>query len=149
MLSNVRTKNQASRTKRRFLLVLSSWFLVLSLSGCFLISGANQSADSTGEGGNVYVSFVSAEGNDTRTVQTNFPAQTLNLTVFVRNERGQIRIEVLDDRGSVALSVEGTAQEQVRSGQVRTNAVGQFRYRVRATGAQRGEFQILYEPTGS
>ncbi|MBV9789718.1 MAG: hypothetical protein JOZ51_16135, partial [Chloroflexi bacterium] len=65
------------------------------------------------------------------------------------NERGQIRIEVLDDRGSVALSVEGTAQEQVRPGQVRTNAAGEFRYRVRATGAQRGEFQILYLPTGS
>ncbi len=121
---------------------------VLSLSGCLLVSGGNQSADSTAEGGNVYVSFVSAEGNDTRIVQTNFPNQTLDLTVFVRNERGQIRIEVLDERGSLALSVEGTAQEQVRPGQVRTNAAGEFRYRIRATGAQRGEFQILYQPTG-
>jgi hypothetical protein len=137
------------RTIRWILCVLCSLFSVFSLSGCLLISGANQSADSTGEGGNVYVSFVSAEGNDTRTVQTNFPAQTLDLTVFVRNERGQMRIEVLDDRGSVALSIEGTAQEQVRPGQVRTNAAGEFRYRVRATGAQRGEFQILYQPTGS
>lgn len=149
MLSFQPTKNKGQRTLRRLVFVLCALFSVLSLSGCFLISGANQSADSTGEGGNVYVSFVSAEGNDTRVVQTNFPAQTLDLTVFVRNERGQIRIEVLDDRGSVALSVEGTAQEQVRPGQVRTNAAGEFRYRVRATGAQRGEFQILYQPTGS
>jgi hypothetical protein len=123
-------------------------FSALTLSGCLLISGANQSADSTGEGGNVYVSFVSAEGNDTRIVQTQFPGQILDLTVFARNERGQMRLEVLDERGSVMLSLEGTAQEQVRPGQVQTNTAGEFRYRIRATGAQRGEFQILYQPAG-
>lgn len=128
------------------LLVLSSWFLVLSLTGCFLISGATQSADNTAEGGNVYVSFVSAEGVDTRTVKTNFPSQPVDVTVLARNEKGQMRIEIMDSQGSVAFSVEGTSQENGRRGNVQTNAAGEFTYRVRATGAQRGAFQILYQP---
>ncbi len=121
--------------------------LVFFLSGCFLISGAVESTDSTPDGGNVYVGFVSAEGNDTRTVTTNFPNQTLEVTVFAQNQNGQMRVEILDTQNSVSLVVDGQAEEQARVGTVQTNAAGEFRYRVRTTGAQRGAFQILYQPT--
>lgn len=126
------------------------WALIalLTLSGCLLISGPNESADSTPDGGNVYVGFVSAEGNDTRTVATNFPSAELEVTVLARSDKGQMRIDVLDDQGGTLFSVEGTADERGQRGAVRTNAAGEFRYRVRATGAQRGSFQILYQPTG-
>jgi hypothetical protein len=121
--------------------------LVLALTGCFLISGPVQSTDNTPDGGNVYVGFVSAEGNDTRTVTTNFPNQTLEVTVFAQNQRGQMRVEILDAQNSVSVVVDGQAEEQARVGTVQTNEAGEFRYRVRATGAQRGAFQILYQPT--
>jgi hypothetical protein len=123
-------------------------FSVLLLSGCFLISGPTRSADRTADGGNVFVSFVSAEGNDTQSVATNFPSQQLQVTVFAQNRNGQMRIEVLDPQGSVVLSVEGTAQERVGQAVVQTDPAGVFRYRVRATGAQRGSFTILYQPAG-
>lgn len=126
--------------------VLSSLFSTLLLSGCLLISGPIQSADSTSDGGNVYVAFVSAEGTETRAVTTNFPDQTLDVIVYAQNTRGQMRIEILDPQGSVAVAVEGQAEEQTRSGRVRTDAAGEFRYRIRATGAQQGSFSILYQP---
>jgi hypothetical protein len=97
----------------------------------------------------VYVGFVSAEGSETRTVDTNFPGQEIEVTVFAQNQRGQMRVEILDEQNSVVISVEGQADEQARVGKVQTNAEGEFRFRIRATGAQRGAFQILYQPTGS
>lgn len=128
--------------------VLCLFLSALLLTGCFLISGPVESSDSTPDGGNVYVGFVSAEGEDIRTVTTTFPNQTLEVTVFAQNQRGQMRIEIMDVQNSVALTVEGQAEEQARVGSVQTNAAGEFRYRVRATGAQRGAFQILYQPAG-
>lgn len=132
--------------RSRLGVVLSTCFLSMALSGCFLISGQVQSSDSTAEGGNVYVGFVSAEGNDEKIVQTTFPGQELEITVFAQNQRGQLRIEILDEQGSVVSSVEGTAEERLGRGTVQTNANGEFRYRIRATGAQRGSFTILYNP---
>lgn len=114
-----------------------------------LMAGPIQSADSTPDGGNVYVAFVSAEGTETRVVPTNFPDQTLDVIVYAQNERGQMRIEILDPQGSVAVAVEGQAEEQIRPGRVRTDPNGAFRYRVRATGAQQGSFSILYQPADS
>ncbi len=132
--------------KARCRYVLSFCAAVLLLSGCLLISGPVESSDSTADGGNVYVGFVSADGNDTRTVTTNFPDQTLEVTVFAQNQRGQMRVEILDVQNSVSLALEGQVEEQARAGTVRTNTAGEFRYRIRATGAQRGAFQILYQP---
>lgn len=94
------------------------------------------------------MSFVSAEGTETQAVATNFPSQQLEVTVFTQNRNGQIRIEVLDPQGSVVLSIESTAREGVAQALVQTDSQGTFRYRVRATGAQRGSFTILYEPAG-
>lgn len=125
--------------------VLCSVFCVL-LSGCLLISGPTESADSTSDGGNVYVGFVSAEGAETRVVATNFASQPIEVTVLARADRGQMRVEVLDEDGASTIVVEATAEERGNNGTVRTDARGEFRYRIQATGAQRGTIQILYQP---
>jgi len=125
--------------------VLCSVFCVL-LGGCLLISGPTESADSTTDGGNVYVGFVSAEGSETRVVATNFASQTLEVTVLARADRGQMRIDVLDENGANVIAVEATAEERGSSGTVRTNAQGEFRYRIQAAGAKNGTLQILYQP---
>ncbi len=132
---------------RRFCLELLILVTILpSLSGCLLISGAVQTSDSTSDGGNVYVDFVSADGTDTRAVQTNFPAQALEVLVAARTEHGQLRIEILDEQNSVVLALDAQSMEEWRQGIVTTDVEGIFRYRIRATGAQRGTFQILYQP---
>ena len=130
----------------RVLLLLA---LVPELAGCLLLSGPRQSSDRTEGGGNVSVQFVSAEGNETRQVQAADTETTLTVTVFARVERGQLRIEILDPQGSVVLPIEGTAEEKVARATVPTDANGILRYRIRATGAQRGGFQILYQPSGT
>lgn len=128
--------------------LLGSWLALIALTGCLLISGPTQSSDSTPDGGNVYVGFVSAEGSQTSVVKTNFVSQELEVYVLARNEKGQMRVEVLDEQGATVFAIEGQAEENGKRGLVRTNAAGEFRYRIRATGAQRGAFQILYQPTG-
>lgn len=122
--------------------------LTLPLAGCLLISGAQQSADRAEDAGNVSVQFVSAEGSELRQVNAANGATRLDVTVFARSERGQLRIEVLDPNGSAVLVVEGTPDEQVARATVPTDAAGTLRYRIRATGAQRGGFQLLYQPAG-
>ena len=122
-------------------------FCVL-LSGCLLISGPTESADTTGDGGNVYVGFVSAEGSETRVVSTNFVSQQIEVTVLARAERGQMRIDVLNVDDASAIVVEATAEERGDSGTVSTNAQGEFRYRIQAAGAKNGTLQILYQPAG-
>lgn len=120
------------------------------LSGCLLMSGAQQSSDRSPDGGgNVSVQFVSAEGTELRQVAATTVQAQLLVTVFARAERGQLRIEVLDPNGSAVLVVEGTPDEQVSRATVPTDAQGNLHFRIRATGAQRGAFQLLYQPAGS
>jgi hypothetical protein len=123
--------------------------LLPALSGCLLIAGAQQSQDRAEDAGNVSVQFVSAEGTEVRQVAAANGSTRLDVTVFARAERGQLRIEVLDPQGSVEFAVEGTPEEQVNRGTIPTDAAGVLRYRIRATGAQRGQFQILYQPAGA
>lgn len=126
------------------------WLALLpALSGCLLIAGAQQSQDRAEDAGNVSVQFVSAEGTEVRQVAAANGSTRLDVTVFARAERGQLRIEVLDPQGSVEFAVEGTPEEQVNRGTIPTDAAGVLRYRIRATGAQRGQFQILYQPAGA
>ncbi len=129
----------------RFVVLL---LLAQPLASCLLLSGPQQSADRAEDAGNVSVQFVSAEGNELRQVVAADGAARLDVTVFARVERGQLRIEVLDPRGSAVLVVEGTPDEQVGRATVPTDAAGNLRYRIRATGAQRGGFQLLYQPAG-
>ncbi len=120
-----------------------------SLTGCLLISGGQQSTDRVIDAGNVTVQFVSAEGTETRQVQAADGASDLDVTVYARTERGQLRIEVLDPQNSVRLVVEGTPEEKVARTTVPTDAEGMLRFRIIATGAQRGGFQLLYQPAGT
>ena len=119
------------------------------LAGCLLIAGGQQSSDRSPDGGNVSVEFVSAEGTEVRQVQAADAAASLEVTIFARVERGQLRLEVLDPQGSVALVVEGTPEEQVTRTTVATDAQGNLRFRIKATGAQRGGFTLLYQPAGT
>jgi hypothetical protein len=147
MPSPSRTSSWARRAPaliRTLLLLL----FTLPLAGCLLISGAQQSADRAEDAGNVSVQFVSAEGSELRQVNAADGATRLDVTVFAHAERGQLRIEVLDPSGSAVLVIEGTPDEQVARGTVPTDAAGNLRYRIRATGAQRGGFQLLYQPAG-
>ena len=133
-------------------LVVGYWsaavLLALSLSGCMLMSGELTSADTPPTGGNVSTSFVSAEGVDTRTLETG-AAGTLNVITIVSADQGSLTVELLDPNGSVVYAVTSRPQEPVtRSGSVPTNDAGELRYRVSATGARNGTFQILYQRAG-
>lgn len=134
------------RTTRRLGQILSLLLATVLLQGCLLISGAQQSADRVIDAGNVTVQFVSAEGTELRQVQAADEARDLDVTVYARAERGQLRIEVLDAQNSVRFVIEGAPEEQIARGIVPTDAQGMLRFRIRATGAQRGGFQILYQP---
>jgi len=133
---------------RRLVLPASAWLLALSLSGCLLVAGEQASTDVTGDGGNVYATFVSADGVETRSVPTEFLNQPLRVNVSARTAQGQLGIEVLNPDDSVAFVVDAQAEDQLNGGTVTTNAAGEFRYRVRASGAQDGEYQILFQPGG-
>jgi len=132
----------------RFGLAASAWLLALSLSGCLLVAGEQASNDNTADGGNVHVTLVSADGSEVRSVPTDFRDQPLRVFVSGRSEQGQLRIEVLNPDDSVVFTVDAQPSEQFNDGPITTNAVGEFRYRIRATGAQNAEFQILYQPGG-
>jgi hypothetical protein len=116
------------------------------LAGCLLISGGLASTDRADDAGNVSLQFVSADGTETRQVLAADDATDLLVTVFARVERGQLRIEVLDPQGSVVVVVEGTPNEAVARGVVPTDTGGNLSYRIRASGAQRGSFQLLFQP---
>jgi hypothetical protein len=132
--------------RRLSLRLLIPLLLLPWLTGCFLASGLTETSDRTSDGGNVYVSLVSAEGTETRELQTNFVSHPLDVTVFARTERGQLRIEILDPQDSVVIALDAQPAEQYRRAIVPTDEEGILRYRIRAVGAQRSVFQILYQP---
>ena len=118
----------------------------LLLSGCMLMSGGRTSADTLPDGGNVSASFVGADGRDEQAVETGAPRSAFNTIVIVEAARGELQVELLNGDGSVAFAVKGRPDEAVtRSGSVTTDDVGQLRYRVTATGARNGSYQLLYQ----
>ena len=118
----------------------------LLLSGCMLMSGGRSSVDTLPDGGNVSASFVGADGRDEQAVATGAPGAAFNTIVIVQAERGELQVELLNADGSVAFAVKGRPEEAVtRSGNVTTDAEGQLRYRVTATGARNGSYQLLYQ----
>ncbi len=131
------------RRARRALLVL---VVLPLLTNCLLISGAQQSSDRAEDAGNVNLQFVSMDGMEVREVAAADGAADLLVTIFARVDRGQLRIEVLDPNGSAVIVVEGTPEEQVARGTVPTDANGMLHFRIKATGAHRGGFQLLYQP---
>jgi hypothetical protein len=118
----------------------------LLLSGCMLMSGGRTSSDTLPDGGNVSASFVGADGRQEQTVATGSPRSAFNTIVIVEAERGELQVELLNADGSVAFAVKGRPDEAVtRSGSVTTNNDGQLRYRITATGARNGSYQLLYQ----
>jgi hypothetical protein len=147
-------KNKEQRTKNKQLrtlalhLVLCSLFSVL-LTGCLLTSGERPSIDTQPDGGNISTSFIGADGDAERTVDTGAPTAALNAIVIVQAERGELRVDLLNPDGNVAFSVQARPDEQVtRSGPVQTDAAGHLRYRVSARGARNGGYQVLYQRAG-
>ncbi len=125
--------------------LLACLLLAALLSGCMLISGEQASSDVQTGSGNLSRSFVSAEGTQEQTIATGYVG-TLSVIAIVSVHQGDLRVEVMDPDGSVVLSVQGRSNEQItRSGNVPTDAEGRLRYRVTATGARDGAYQILFQ----
>ena len=84
--------------------------LALALSGCLLTSGERPSMDALPDGGNVSTTFVGAEGNAERTVETGANGATLNAIVIVQAERGELRLELLNPDGQCGVLGPGAAR---------------------------------------
>ena len=118
----------------------------LLLGGCMLMSGGRSSSDTLPDGGNVSANFVGADGTQEQTVDTGAIDAAFNTIVIVQAERGELQVELLNGDGSLAFAVRGRPDEAVtRSGSVTTDRQGRLRYRVSATGARNGSYQVLYQ----
>ncbi|GAC1362352.1 MAG: hypothetical protein NVS4B8_13560 [Herpetosiphon sp.] len=118
------------------------------LSSCLLLAGGSQSVDLGADGGNARVEFVSADGSEVRTLRASGQVGKVEVILLTQVERGQLRIEVLDPQGSQVLVVEATSDRRAARTVVATDAQGNVRYRVRATGAHNGMWELLYQPVG-
>ena len=151
-----KTKDERRKTNARWLTWLflhGRWSfvfgLVLLLTSCLLTSGERPSMDALPDGGNVSSTFVGAQGNAERTVDTGAKGAIMNAIVIVQAERGELRLELLNPDGNVAFSVQARPDEQVtRRGDVLTDEQGRLRYRVIAQGARNGGYQVLYQRAG-
>jgi len=151
-----KTKDERRKTNARWLtwlFLLGRWSfvfgLVLLLTSCLLTSGERPSMDALPDGGNVSSTFVGAQGNAERTVDTGAKGAIMNAIVIVQAERGELRLELLNPDGNVAFSVQARPDEQVtRRGDVLTDEQGRLRYRVIAQGARNGGYQVLYQRAG-
>jgi hypothetical protein len=151
-----KTKDERRKTNARLLIWLSivgRWSFVfglaLLLNGCLLTSGERASMDALPDGGNVSTTFVGADGNGERTVETGANSVAMNAIVIVQAERGELRLELLNPDGNVAFSVQARPDEQVtRRGDLLTDEQGRLRYRVIAQGARNGGYQVLYQRAG-
>ncbi len=130
-----------------FVFRLSSFVsLALLLSGCLLISGERTAQDAQPAGGNLATAFVSAEGSEERSFAIGGPSREVQVTGIVSVETGDLTIELLQPDGSVVFSIGSRPGESItRSGSVRLDDQGRLDYRLRATGARNGSFQMLYQ----
>ncbi|KAB8139678.1 hypothetical protein F8S13_27190 [Chloroflexia bacterium SDU3-3] len=137
-----------SRTARRraaLARAAAALLAALALSGCVLYSGEVSSSDTLAGGGNVSTSFVSAEGSDERQLATGGTGDVDVITIVSAAE-GTLTVDLLDPTGAVVFSVSNRSREPVtRSDTVPTDAEGILRYRITATGARNGSFQLLYQ----
>jgi len=120
--------------------------LALLLSGCMLVSGERTAQDAQPAGGNVTTAFVSAEGSDQRLFAIGGPQRKVHVIGIVTVESGDLTVELLDPAGAVVFSIGSRPDESItRSGDVPLDSQGRLTYRVRATGARNGSFQLLYQ----
>ena len=111
-----------------------------------LTSGERASQDTGPQAGNRSAVFVSAEGDELRSLDIGAPGAELRVIVILEAEQGELRLDVLDGDGAVALSAQSRPDDQVtRSGIIAAGADGLLRYRVSARGARNGGYQLLYQ----
>ncbi len=134
-----------NRMGRRALLRIGLPLLcALALSGCLLSSGERRSSDLGPSSGNEAVSFIGAEGEQTYTLKV--AGGELQVIAIVAASSGELRLDVLDADGAVALTVQSRPDEQVtRSGTVRVSDASGLRYRMVARSARNGAYQVLYQ----
>jgi hypothetical protein len=97
-------------------------------------------------GGTISASFVSAEGSADRTLEVAPGLREVQIVATIDVESGGLGIDMLQPDGSVLFTVEGRPNDRItRSGSVPLDEQGRLHYRVRATGARNGSYQILYQ----
>lgn len=153
-IPEARTENREPGTESRRVLssrfsvlcrVLGSLFLVL-LTGCLLVSGEQTSVDLQPGSGNLTASFVSAEGQEVRSLKIAEDARTIQVIVIVEVESGDLRIDLLRPDGAVEFAVEGRADSPVtRTSEIQTDDQGYIHYRLLAQGARGGSYQLLFQ----
>jgi hypothetical protein len=132
---------------RIFWQVLRLGVFCLALSSCLLVSGERTTIDLQGASGNVTTNFVSAEGEEIRSLSVAEAAVDVQVIAIVSVETGDVQIEVYQADGSVAFNVASRPDSQVtRSAVVRANAAGEVRYRVLARNARNGSYQLFFQP---
>ncbi|NJM06393.1 hypothetical protein HC891_09675 [Candidatus Gracilibacteria bacterium] len=121
--------------------------LALTLAGCLLASGERTTIDLQGVSGNVNTVFVSAEGEEIRSLKVADNAVDVQVITIVAVESGDVQLDVYQADGSVAFNVASRPDGQVtRSAVVRANDDGEVRYRVLARNARNGSYQIFFQP---
>lgn len=139
------TAQPHTRSRRFFFHAVLAAGAGVLLNGCLLASGRRTSSDVQAQSGNVTTTFVSAEGEETNTVETG-AAGDVAVIAIVGVEQGQLRLDMLDQNGSVVFSVDGRPNEsRTFQGQVATDDRGRLRYRVFARQARNGSVQLLYQ----
>jgi len=121
------------------------------LAGCLLITARTEEATQTAPNdGSHKVTFYSSDTNGAALEQSldlDTTALRVQVTFNARVESGELHIEVLNgETGAVAFTVEGTKEGSSGTGIVRTNDVGDLRFRLRTTNARNGEYSISYVP---
>jgi uncharacterized protein YfaP (DUF2135 family) len=118
----------------------------LWLSGCLLVSGERRVTDAQLASGSSSVSFVSAEGEEIRELDTGAAARMVDVVVFVASDQGELRLDLLGPDGAVAFATQSRPGEWLtRSGTVRTDERGRLRFRVVARAARQGEYEVFYQ----
>ena len=111
-----------------------------------LASGERVANDVQAGGGTLSASFVSAEGSADRTIDAAPGVREAQIVATIDVESGALGIDLLQPDGSVRFSIDGRPNDRVtRSGSVPLDDQGRLHYRVRATGARNGSYQILYQ----
>jgi hypothetical protein len=132
---------------RRSIYVILALLSLLSLSGCLLTSGGETVSDLRPDGGNISVQFVSADGEELRTLPTSNASSEVSVTVFVSAETGELRIDILNPDGAVAFSTQSRPGQGItRTGRAQTNANGELQYRIVARNARKGNYEVFYQP---
>lgn len=132
---------------RALLRLLSLSLLLITLSGCMLISGETTAVDIQDGAGNLLTSFVGAEGSGERLFELGTPDAEVRVIAILGVESGDLELSLLEPDGALAFVITARPDAEVtRSGAVRTDAAGRLRYQLSARGARSGSIQLFVQP---